>query len=203
MKNLIPSMLVAGSLLGLALPLGAQTPEAKEKYSQESKLASDRYKSDQGLCNGEATSSLRMQCKRDAKAEYDQAMSRAKLRLVPAKQSSTLVSSCSDCAEVSAVSETEKAGEGSAVGLISGGVVGAILGHQIGGGFGKDLATVTGAAGGAYAGKHIEGKLNPHKVWTVTVRQTSGAVSNFQFSSNPGYKVGDLVRIENNRLVRP
>ncbi len=41
-------------------------------------------------------------------------------------------------------------------GMAIGGVAGGVLGHQVGGGKGKTIATVAGAAGGAYAGKKIQ-----------------------------------------------
>lgn len=43
---------------------------------------------------------------------------------------------------------------------LAGAVIGGVVGHQLGGGKGKDIATVAGAAGGAYAGK----KYNDNKV---------------------------------------
>lgn len=41
-------------------------------------------------------------------------------------------------------------------GAVVGGLVGGLLGHQIGGGRGRTLATVAGAAGGAFAGHEIQ-----------------------------------------------
>lgn len=41
-------------------------------------------------------------------------------------------------------------------GMAIGGVAGGLLGHQVGGGKGKTLATVAGAVGGGYAGKKIQ-----------------------------------------------
>ncbi|RDI99223.1 glycine zipper 2TM domain-containing protein [Dyella solisilvae] len=41
-------------------------------------------------------------------------------------------------------------------GMAIGGVAGGLLGNQIGGGKGKTIATVAGAAGGAYAGKKVQ-----------------------------------------------
>lgn len=41
-------------------------------------------------------------------------------------------------------------------GAVIGGLVGGLLGHQIGGGRGRTLATVAGAAGGAFAGHEIQ-----------------------------------------------
>ena len=179
----------------------AASPQAQ--YAADSKQAMTRYKEDQQLCSSEPTATSRMQCKRDAKSEYDNAMASAKSRLGRHTAATTATASCPDCAQVVAVSQTEKAGEGSAVGMITGGVVGAVLGHQLGGGFGKDLATVAGAAGGAYAGKEIEKRTNTHKVWTVTVKMPNGHTSNFEYASHPGYRVGDMVRVDNNKLSRP
>lgn len=52
-----------------------------------------------------------------------------------------------DCGRVVSIDSVKQKGEGGAVGMIAGGVVG----NQVGGGKGKTLATVAGAAGGAYA----------------------------------------------------
>jgi uncharacterized protein YcfJ len=38
-----------------------------------------------------------------------------------------------------------------------GGLIGGVLGHQVGGGSGKDLATVAGAVGGAVVGNNVAG----------------------------------------------
>ena len=43
-------------------------------------------------------------------------------------------------------------------GMAIGGVVGGVLGHQLGGGTGRDLATVGGVAAGGYVGHQIEKK---------------------------------------------
>ena len=41
---------------------------------------------------------------------------------------------CPDCGQVTAVTVADKPGDSNAVGLIAGGVAGAVLGHQVGGG---------------------------------------------------------------------
>ncbi|MGY6518941.1 MAG: glycine zipper 2TM domain-containing protein [Lysobacteraceae bacterium] len=43
-------------------------------------------------------------------------------------------------------------------GTVAGAVVGGLVGNQVGGGSGRRLATVAGAAGGAYAGREIQGR---------------------------------------------
>jgi uncharacterized protein YcfJ len=47
-------------------------------------------------------------------------------------------------------------------------VVGGVFGHQIGGGPGRDLATVAGAAGGGYAGNRIQKTLQDKDTYTTT-----------------------------------
>lgn len=41
-------------------------------------------------------------------------------------------------------------------GMAVGAVAGGVIGHQVGGGKGKTLATVAGAVGGGYAGKKVQ-----------------------------------------------
>ncbi|HEY5849378.1 MAG TPA: glycine zipper 2TM domain-containing protein [Lysobacter sp.] len=55
---------------------------------------------------------------------------------------------------------------GTAIGAVAGG----LLGNQIGGGSGKKIATVAGAAGGAYAGRKVQ-ENNQNKTETVTERR--------------------------------
>src|SRR5205823_6897930 len=50
-------------------------------------------------------------------------------------------------------------------------VVGGLLGHEIGGGSGKALATVAGAAAGGYAGNKIEQKVQQGDTYTSTEQQ--------------------------------
>ena len=49
-----------------------------------------------------------------------------------------------------------------------GAVVGGLLGHEIGGGSGKTLATIAGAAGGGYAGNKIQEKTQQGDTYTTT-----------------------------------
>jgi uncharacterized protein YcfJ len=47
-------------------------------------------------------------------------------------------------------------------------VVGGLLGHEVGGGTGKVLATVAGAAAGGYAGNKIEQRVQRGDTYTTT-----------------------------------
>ena len=200
-------------LIACALALAALTPVTwaqapltpKAQLAADNKAALTRYNQDKSLCNDESTSTGRLQCRRDAKTEYDKSLAAAKARAGVATSSARGSSSapvCADCGKVVAVSVTEKAGESTALGMIAGGVGGALLGNQVGGGIGKDLATIAGAAGGAYAGKKIEEKIKTHKVWTVSVQYENGSRNNFEFNQDPGYAVGDAVQNTGNTITR-
>lgn len=176
------------------------------QYAADSKQLQARYQADLGVCNSEADSAGRMQCKRDAKAEYDKALAAAKAKMTaataPATKATTTQATCPDCGKVVSVNLEERQGEGSAVGLIAGGVVGGLLGNQVGGGRGKDLATIAGAAGGAYAGREVEKRVNTHKVWVVRVSFPGGVATSYEFAQDPGFKAGDSVRKSDKTIVR-
>jgi outer membrane lipoprotein SlyB len=195
-----------------------KSADPKAQYLLDTKSAQARYESDKLLCNDETTTPTRLQCRREAKAEFDKAMSEADVKakaqaqaLVQAQRAAasapkppvaTALLACADCSQVVSVSMTEKEGEGSPLGLIAGGAAGALLGRQIGSGTGKDLATIAGALGGAFAGKKIEEKVKTHKVWTVGVRYPDGSNKNFDFDKDPGLKVGDTVKNADQSVVR-
>jgi outer membrane lipoprotein SlyB len=186
-----------------ALAQAPVTPKAQ--YTADSKAAQTRYEADKKLCNDEASSAARLQCRRDAKSEYDKVIASAKAQLAaasPASAPTTSKALCADCGKVTSVTESERKGESSPAGLIAGGVAGALLGNQVGGGSGKSLATIAGAAGGAYAGKKVEEKMNTHKVWIVHVRYEDGRTHQFEFNENPGLRSGDLVKNSGNSVVR-
>ncbi len=191
------SILAALLLAGLASSAQAQSP--KEQFNAESKRIATRYADDKKLCAEESNSAARMQCTRDAKSEYDKSLALAKAQL---KASPTKPGSCMECGKVTSVVVSEKAGEGSALGVIAGGVAGALLGNQVGSGHGRELATVAGAAGGAYAGKKIEEKAKSSKQWTVHVQYDDGKQVSFNFDHDPRMMSGDRVRNDNGNLVR-
>lgn len=185
----------------------AQNLSPTAQYAYDTQQASTRYADDKKLCAEESSSKARMQCLRDAKSEHEQAIRDAKAAQKagnsyasqPSKKPQQI---CADCAKVLAVNVADKAGEGGALGMIGGGVAGALLGRQVGGGLGKDLATLAGAAGGAYAGKQVEGHMKNAKTWTVTVQYETGAKADFAFDQDPGLAAGDLVRNSGNGIVR-
>ncbi len=72
-------------------------------------------------------------------------------------------------------------------GTAIGAVIGGVLGHQVGGGKGKTLATVAGAVGGGYAGKKVQEHEQNNNTYTSTQRQCSTV--NHRSTTVVGYKV--------------
>jgi outer membrane lipoprotein SlyB len=189
------------ALLTAMAPVFAQDMTPKQQYQLDLKNAAVRYADDKKLCAEETDSGSRMQCLRDAKAEYTKAQANAKSALNQVKPVSTHAA-CTDCGKVVAVNLSEKDGEGSALGVVAGGVVGGLLGNQVGNGNGRDLATLAGAAGGAFAGHKIEQKAKATKVWQVSVQYDNGNKQSFNFDHDPGMAVGDLVKNSGNSIVK-
>ncbi len=219
----IPSGLLACALSLAAVGVSAQAPAPTAataastpaaRYAAESKALSSRYQSDLALCNTEADAAGRMQCKRDAKVQYDQgladAVARRNAALAAAKAAPATATTaatraatvCADCGTVTAVSREERQGQASPVGAIAGGLVGGMLGNQIGEGSGKDLATIAGAAGGVYAGREVEKRINARTVWVVKVRFGDGSTGSYEFAQDPGFRTGDAVKKAGNSVSR-
>ena len=109
---------------------------------------------------------------------------------------------CNDCGTVTDVQTVKKEGEGSGAGMVIGGIAGGVLGHQVGSGRGKDVATVAGVAGGAYVGNEVEKKNKATTSYVVRVKMEDGANRSFTFSNPTSYKVGDAVKVVDRKLVR-
>ena len=108
---------------------------------------------------------------------------------------------CTSCGVVTGVNAIKQQGEGSGLGAVAGGVVGGLLGNQIGGGSGKKIATVAGAAGGAFAGHQVEKNMKSSTRYDVTVRMEDGTVRTFPYDSQPAFQTGSKVRVVNGALT--
>jgi outer membrane lipoprotein SlyB len=62
---------------------------------------------------------------------------------------------CANCGTIESVTPVTRKGHGSGVGIVAGGVAGAVLGNQVGQGNGRTAATVLGAVGGGWAGMRL------------------------------------------------
>ncbi|NVE01646.1 glycine zipper 2TM domain-containing protein [Massilia sp. BJB1822] len=107
---------------------------------------------------------------------------------------------CHHCGVVEAVRTIRTRAEGSGVGAAGGAVVGGLLGHQIGGGSGRNLATIAGAIGGAVVGNQVEGNMNARTSYEVTVRLDDGKRRTFH--SAAAWQQGERIRIVKGQLRR-
>ncbi len=108
---------------------------------------------------------------------------------------------CANCGVIESINLVEVKGEGTYLGKIAGGVVGAVLGSQIGSGRGTTAAEIAGAVGGAVAGNEIEKHVNRSRHYDVTVRLQGGGSQTVSYATEPAFRVGDKVRVENGTLV--
>ena len=92
---------------------------------------------------------------------------------------------CSTCGRVESVQAIEQAAPATGVGAVAGGVLGAVVGNQIGKGNGRTAATVLGAVGGGYAGHEIEKRTRTQTTYQVRVRLEDGSSRVFTRSQPP------------------
>ena len=102
---------------------------------------------------------------------------------------------------VASVTEVKEPGEAKGLGVVAGGVAGAVLGHQVGSGRGNKIATLLGAVGGAIAGNQVEKQARGEKRWDVTVRLDDGTTQTLSSSSEPFWHAGDRVRLHEGKLL--
>jgi len=102
------------------------------------------------------------------------------------------------------VLRTPEEGRSSGIGAVIGAVAGAVVGRQIGGGSGRDAATVVGGLGGAVAGNQIEKSRSAtvRESYRVSIQLDNGASRAYDVPSFGELRVGDRVRIENGQIFR-
>lgn len=105
---------------------------------------------------------------------------------------------CANCGAVESVTPVQRAGQGSGVGVVAGGVLGAIVGNQVGGGSGRTAATVLGALGGGYAGNQVEKNIKKETVYQVRVRMEDGSVRTLEQATAPA--LGARVTVDGTTL---
>jgi outer membrane lipoprotein SlyB len=110
---------------------------------------------------------------------------------------------CSNCATVEAVNVIEVNGDGNYLGTIGGGVVGALLGSQVGDGNGRTAAQVAGAIGGAALGRNIDrNNAKQSRHFEVVIRYPNGGSQTVPYANDPGLRVGEKVRYNEGVLTR-
>ena len=111
------------------------------------------------------------------------------------------LASCGDCGHVTSVVKEKRKGEGGAVGIVGGAVVGGLLGNQVGKGTGKTVATVAGAGAGAYAGNEVQKHVTSKEVWVTKVQMKDGSTRTFTQEAAPGWKTGNVVKVHGSSLT--
>lgn len=106
---------------------------------------------------------------------------------------------CLNCATITAVTPLEREGAPSGAGVVAGGLLGALVGNQFGGGDGKTLATIAGAVGGGIAGNTVEKKMKKTTVYRVELRMDNGDQRSIE-QATPA-SVGARVRVEGDSLT--
>ena len=101
-------------------------------------------------------------------------------------------------------------------GKVIGAVAGGVLGHQVGGGNGKKVATVAGAVAGGYAGDKVQGNMQKGDTYTTveqrckTTYETREDITGYdvvyrlenkESSVKMSYDPGNKIPVENGQLV--
>jgi len=106
---------------------------------------------------------------------------------------------CMNCGVVEAVNPIQQQAPTSGVGAAAGALLGGVLGHQVGGGNGKTLATIAGAVGGGLAGNAVEKNKNTTTGYEIIVRMEDGSRQRFIIKEQR-WRSGDHVRVDNGNL---
>jgi outer membrane lipoprotein SlyB len=104
---------------------------------------------------------------------------------------------CGSVESVTPVTRTTKP-DGPGVGMVAGGVAGAVLGNQVGRGNGRAAATVLGAIGGGWAGNAIERNVRKETVYQVGVRMEDGSRRTIEVAQPPS--VGSQVTVNGSTI---
>lgn len=108
--------------------------------------------------------------------------------------------SCVGCGTITSVTPYPSGSAATGLGAVAGGVVGGVLGNQIGRGNGRAVATIAGAAGGAYVGNELEKRSNGQIRYRVGVLMDDGSRRDVHLAS-ADWRSGDRVRISDGKLL--
>ncbi|MEF7617099.1 glycine zipper 2TM domain-containing protein [Aquincola sp. MAHUQ-54] len=108
------------------------------------------------------------------------------------------VAICQQCGVIEGVRSVERKGDANGVGAVAGGVLGAVVGNQIGGGNGRKAMTVLGAVGGGLAGHEVEKRVRSETWYEVRVRMDDGTLRTVTQRTQP--TPGARVTVENGVL---
>ena len=98
-----------------------------------------------------------------------------------------------ECRNVTVTHRRPVQDENRIAGSVLGAVAGGVIGHQFGGGRGRDVATVVGALGGGYAGNQIQGSMQEGDTYTTSQQRCKTVYdkSEKMLGYDVTYKIGD------------
>ena len=111
-----------------------------------------------------------------------------------------LAAMCADCGMVTANKVDKRKGDAKGVGAVGGAVAGGVIGNKMGD---STAATVGGAAVGGLLGHEIEKRAKRYKVWVTTVTLKDGSTRKFESRSDPQHKLGQVLKVQGDQLVKP
>ena len=128
----------------------------------------------------------------------------------------TIVTPREECRDVAVQQRAPVRDSNRIAGTVIGGLAGGVLGHQIGGGTGQTVATIAGAAGGAYVGNKVQDSIQKGDVVTTTHRSCKtvydksqkllGYDVTYRLNDREGvvrtsFKPGDKLPVEKGKVV--
>ena len=198
----------------------SQKPSAEESAAQTQAIvdkavaeAKQQFLADQAAekAKQDAAAAAQAAEKANAKAEHEAAVAAAKQQRAAAKRTVANgaypppppgnIAICANCGVVTSISAVETEGQGSGLGVIAGGLVGGLLGNQVGNGTGRDLTTIAGAVGGAFAGNKIEKNVKKTTGYDIVVRMDAGGQRTIHQDTVPTLAIGQRVKIENGAIL--
>jgi outer membrane lipoprotein SlyB len=201
--NLIPFGLAA--LIGLAALTACSQKTTSEEIAAQVKIALEQEKAkEQAQAHepGKKETAARREAEQARPVAREHRAMQPNAMQAQAEQPAPQKPVCANCGVVLAVNVVEEEGKGSALGVIGGGVVGGLLGNQVGNGTGRDLATLAGAVGGAFAGNAIEKNAKKTKSYHVVVRMDDGSERTYRQTNDPGLVKGEKVKVEKDTVIK-
>lgn len=122
-------------------------------------------------------------------------------RTAPAAAAAAAPPACAQCGVIESTRVVEVRPEGSGIGAVGGAVVGGILGNQVGGGRGREVATVAGAVGGVVVGNEIEKRMKTTSSYEVTVRLEDGSLRVVREANPPAWRTGQKVKVVEGAII--
>lgn len=102
---------------------------------------------------------------------------------------------CEECGVVASVEPVKEKAKGSGAGAVLGAIAGGVIGHQFGGGKGKDVATAAGAVAGGVAGHQAERSIRATTYYRVGVNMENGSYRTVNMPDATGISAGSRVRV--------